>query len=104
MPALETIAHGPLLIKFADAFMQDAAGRDPDATVEAGADLTTLRREIAAGLSSAAVVDAAAVVSIFEAVVRIADATGITLEPAKAQKSEDFRATLGINDFRESAS
>ena len=43
--------------------------------------------------------DAAGVLSIFNAVVKIADATGIPLEEAKAEASEDFRSDLGINDY-----
>jgi len=51
-------------------------------------------------LGDAALVDAAAVIAIFDAVVRIADATGIPLEEAKEINSRDFRAELGIDDYR----
>ena len=43
-------------------------------------------------------VDAAAIVAIFNAVVRIADSTDIPLEEAKAELSADFRDDLGLND------
>ncbi len=44
-------------------------------------------------------VDAAATVAIFNAVVRIADSTGIPLEDAKAEMSEELRDNLGIDGF-----
>ena len=44
-------------------------------------------------------IDAAAVVAGFNGITRIADATGIPLEPAKAEETESWRATLGINHF-----
>ena len=58
-----------------------------------------LHRRIVAELGEAALVDAAAVVAIFNAVVRIADATGIPLEAAKAEASRDLRACLAIDRF-----
>ncbi|MCY4311281.1 MAG: alkylhydroperoxidase-related (seleno)protein, partial [Rhodospirillaceae bacterium] len=54
-----------------------------------------LQREI----GDAALVDAAGVLAIYDAVVKIADATGIPLEEAKAEMSADFREDLGINDY-----
>ena len=42
---------------------------------------------------------AAGVLAIFNAVVRVADATGIPLEEQKAAMSADFRGALGINDY-----
>ena len=35
----------------------------------------------------------------YDAIDRIADATGIPLEPWKAEQTADFRAALGINQF-----
>ena len=51
-----------------------------------------LRREVGEDAS----VDAAGVLAIFNAVVRIADATGIPLEEAKASMSVDIRDALGL--------
>jgi hypothetical protein len=45
------------------------------------------------------VVDAAAVVGLFNAIDRVADATGIPLEPEKAAASADFRAGLELDRF-----
>ena len=41
-------------------------------------------------------VDAAAVIAGFDGITRIADATGIPLEPAKAEQTADFRKELGL--------
>ncbi len=50
-------------------------------------------------LSEAALIDAAAVIGGFDAITRVADATGTPLEPEKAARSVDMRATLGIDAF-----
>ena len=41
----------------------------------------------------------AAVAALFNAIDRIANATGIPLEDAKAEDSEELRANLGVNEF-----
>jgi hypothetical protein len=81
------IAHAETLLAFADAFFA-AGGRLGDA-----------RAAIMADLGPAALIDAAGVVAIFNAVVRIADATGIPLEDYKEELSRDFRGRLGIDAF-----
>ena len=50
-------------------------------------------------IGDAALVDAAGIVSIFEAVVRVADSTGTPLEDYKAEISIELRQSLGINEF-----
>jgi len=82
------IAHGDLLVRFAEAVLTD----NTDA-------LTAARSAISATLGDAALVDTAAVAGLFNAIDRVADATGIPLEPWKAEESADFRAELGINEF-----
>ena len=42
-------------------------------------------------------VDAAAIVGLFNAIDRVADATGIPLEPEKAAATADFRAALDLD-------
>ena len=69
-----------------------------------------LRREAAAlemarmavrqRLGEAALIDATAVIGGFDGITRIADATGIPLEPAKAEQTADFFAALGVGRFR----
>lgn len=78
---------GRLLIAFAEAAV---AGAD---------DLEDKRQAVRSKLGTAAMVDAAAVIAIFQAVVKIADATGIPLEDAKAEVSAGFRAELGLDAF-----
>jgi hypothetical protein len=46
-------------------------------------------------------VDAAGVAATFNAIDRVADSTGIPLEPAKMEASADLHATIGLNGFRD---
>lgn len=79
------IAHGALLGRFADAV--HAGSFEPE------------RAEVLAVIGEEALVDAAGVIAIFSAVVKVADGIGIPLEGFKAEASEEFRAELGINEF-----
>jgi len=82
------VPHGRLLVEFAEAVL----GEDEEALARARA---TIREAIGpAGLA-----DAAGVVGLFDAIDRIADATGIPLEAEKAAASADFRAALGLDRF-----
>ena len=84
------IPQGRLLVEFADAVV--------------GADdigLVKLRSEIRALIGDAALVDAAAVAATFNAIDRIADATGIPIEDANAESTAELRGVLGINAFAE---
>jgi len=54
------------------------------------------RERVVAALGEAAMVDAAAVIAGFDGITRIADATGIPLESAKAEQTADFRLALGL--------
>ena len=80
--------YGRLLVAFADAVL----GEDEGA-------LTRAREALAAALGPPGLVDAAGVVGLFNAIDRVADATGIPLEPEKAAASADFRAALGLDRF-----
>jgi hypothetical protein len=82
------VAHGRLLVEFAEAVL----GRDKETLSRARAALMT-------ALGPEGLVDAAAVVGLFNAIDRVADATGIPLEAEKAAASADFRAALGLNRF-----
>ena len=84
------IPHGALLVRFAEAVL----GEDQA--------LPGIRAEIRETLGDAALVDAAAIVATFNAIDRVADATGIPIEGAKAEATADFRSVLGINTFAES--
>ena len=84
------IAHGALLVSFADAVMGSDDRR-----------LDEIRAAIRSRMGDAALVDAAAIVATFNAIDRVADATGIPIEDAKAESTADIRAALGINQFAE---
>jgi hypothetical protein len=82
------VPHGRLLVEFAEAVL----GRDDAA-------LAYARSALMPVLGPAGVVDAAGVVGLFNAIDRVADATGIPLEADKAAASADFRAALGLDRF-----
>jgi len=82
------VPAGRLLVAYAEAVVHgDAAA--------IGRTAQSIRQQ----LSDAALVDAAAVVATFNAIDRVADASGIPLEDEKAELTADLRADLGINDF-----
>ncbi len=81
------VAGALVLLDFADAYFAKNGG------------LAAARDRVRDALGPGALVDAAGIIAIFDAVVRIANATGIPLEDEKARVSEDFRAELGIDDF-----
>jgi hypothetical protein len=82
------VDQGAALLAFAD-----AALRGP------GAALAAARAELAGALGIAAMVDAAAVIAVFDGITRIADATGIPLEEYKERDSAAWRGPLGIDAF-----
>jgi hypothetical protein len=84
------IPHGALLVKFAEAVLGDDDAR-----------LAAIQSEIRTSMGDAALVDAAAIAATFNAIDRVADATGIPIEDNKAEATADFRAALGINAFAE---
>lgn len=73
----------------------DAAVRGPGSALDAA------RAGVARALGAAAMVDAAAVIAVFDGITRIADATGIPLEESKARESAGWRGPLGIDAFAE---
>jgi alkylhydroperoxidase family enzyme len=82
------VPHGRELIAFADAVLGDDA-----------AALKQARAALQAGVGPEGLADAAGVVGLFNAIDRVADATGIPLEPEKAAASTDFRTALGLDRF-----
>jgi len=83
------VPHAAVLLAFAEAMLGD------DMAAQGAA-----RAALHADLGDAALVDAAALVASFNAVVKIADATGIPLEDAKARATEGLRAGLGLDAMR----
>lgn len=86
------VEHGALLVAFANAVQGDDDAR-----------LAATRRTLRAVLSPEAFVDACAIVGAFNVVDRIADATGIPLDPMLAAMTGDVRQELGLAGFRSSA-
>lgn len=82
------VPHGALLSAFGEAVIGDDAER----TARAAA-------AIKDAMGDAALVDAAGVAGLFNAIDRVADSTGAPLEDWKAADTEDLRAEIGINDF-----
>ena len=83
------VEHGELLCKFVDIALQGTA-----------AELAEIRHEVRSTLGDAAFVDTCAAVASFNAVVIIADGSGIPLEDVKEAKTRDIRESLGIDEFR----
>ncbi len=79
-----------MLVEFAEAVV----GGDDERLARARAGL----RE---RLGIKGLVDAAAVIGFFNAIDRVADATGIPLDPERLESTADFRAALGIDGFVE---
>ena len=86
------VAHAATLLAFADAVV----GTDDAA-------LDRARAAVLRELGPAELVDAAAVASNFERMVRVADATGIPLDPPLAMITEPLRRVLDLDRFGASA-
>jgi len=82
------VPYGRLLVAFAEAVL----GEDHGALARA-------RDALMPAVGPVGLVDAAGVVGLFNAIDRVADATGIPLEPEKAAASADFRSRLDLDRF-----
>jgi len=87
------VPHGDRLIEFAEAVLADNDEQ-----------LLRVRSALRGSLGDAALVDAAAVVGFFNAIDRVADATGIPLDPERVPQTADFRAALGLDAFTQARS
>ncbi len=83
------VPHGTLLIAFVDAVL----GRDETR-------LSSLRSTVRSAVGDAGFVDACATIASFNAVVKLADGTGIPLESWKEDRTRDIRAALSIDALR----
>ena len=86
------VAHAEALIEFSDALVGD-----DDAALERA------RARVAHELGPAALVDVAGVASNFERMVRIADSTGIPLDPPLNTMSQDVRHDLELTRYASAA-
>lgn len=87
--AVDGVPHSAELLGFVDALLGNTDNLD--------AARHTLRQV----LTDAAFVDTCATVASFNAVVKVADGTGIPLEEQKAEKTAQLRAELGIDQLRD---
>ena len=69
-------------------------GNDP-------ARLDAARAALSTAIGETGLVDAAGVVGFFNAIDRVADATGVPLDRETTALTVDLRAALGIDDFAE---
>ena len=82
------VPYGQVLISFAEAVL----GEDDEL-------LQRKQDEVVKNLGGEAMVDAAAVIAIFNANDRIADATGIPLDDIMAVATVEMRTELGIDSY-----
>ncbi len=80
------VPAGPELLAFANA-------------VELGGDIDATRAALEATIGTDATLEAAAIVAIFNGLVRVADGTGIQLDDGVFTASIAERERLGINEF-----
>ena len=85
------VPQGDRLVEFAEAVLADSDEQ-----------LLRVRSALRGSLGDAALVDAATVVGFFNAIDRVADATGIPLDPERVPQTADFRAALGLDAFAQS--
>ncbi len=84
------VEHGARLLAFTEAVMRGEAA-------------TSERERLRAVLSPECVADVAAVIGAFNTVDRIADATGIPLDPIMQTMSQDIREQLQLARFASAA-
>ena len=82
------VPHGELLMRFGETVLGSEDVR-----------LIETRHSLLQAIGPAGLVDAAAVVGLFNAIDRVADSTGTPLEDWKASSTADFRAEIGIDAF-----
>ena len=82
------VPHGRALLDFAEAVIGGTKG-----------EIASARDALIPAVGVEGFVDAAGVVASFNAVVRIADATGIPVEEFKLERTVEERAALGIDDW-----
>lgn len=82
------IPHGAILAAYAEAVLGDDGDR-----------LDAARERVRDAMGDAALVDAAAVAATFNAIDRVADATGIPIDEERLEPTAGFRKDLGIDAF-----
>ncbi len=82
------IPNGGILIEFAEAVIGDDDAR-----------LGAARADVLQTLGSAALVDASGIVATFNAIDRVADATGTPIDADRIETTAGMRADLGIDQY-----
>ena len=82
------VEDGAVLVEFGEAVLDGDEDR-----------LTAARGVARDAVGEAGIVDAAAIVSTFNAIDRVADSTGMPLSDEILERSADFREELGLNEF-----
>ncbi len=88
-PTVDGVPHSSELLCFVDAVLTSPENLD------------SARQALRQVLTDAAFVDTCATVASFNAVVKVADSTGIPLEDQKAEKTAQLRAELQIDQLRD---
>ena len=83
------VQYGMVLVDFVDAVLRHDQTR-----------LADLRADVRNLVGDAGFVDACATIASFNAVVKLADGTGIPLEDWKERRTRDIRDALSIKAFR----
>jgi len=81
------IEHGEEIVRFGEAVTRGSS------------DVDDARAKLRGVLGDAALIDAAAIVGIFNGLVRNADFSGIPLDDGTLHASAEFRGELGLNDY-----
>jgi hypothetical protein len=82
------VPHGELLMRFGETVLGSEDAR-----------LVETRQALLDAIGPEGLVDAAGVAGLFNAIDRVADATGTPLEDWKASSTADFRAEIGVDAF-----
>ena len=82
------IPDGELLIEFAEAAIKGDEVR-----------LSTAREKMLKALGPEALVDAAGIIATFNAIDRVADATGTPIDEERIEPTAEMRVQLGIDSF-----
>ena len=83
------VPYGRSLIAFVEAVMGDDDGV-----------LANRRQQLAEAIGGEALVDATAVIAMFNYLDRVADATGIPLDEMLESTTKDIRSSLGIDEWK----
>jgi len=94
-----SVAIDPSAVGDAGVPCGDALLRFASAANKRSADLDDARAALLSAVGAEGLLEAAATVAIFNGLVRVADGTGIQLDPAMLTATVEDRAALGLDSF-----